>query len=78
MGVSRPVGRVLISRVRDLGATPPIYPDLRMRSRQFSALRGVSRADVHPMCTGGHSSVHGVVKALSTGSIPVFASYLPP
>jgi hypothetical protein len=26
-------------------------PDLRMRSRLFSALRGVSRADVHPMCT---------------------------
>jgi Phage integrase, N-terminal SAM-like domain len=48
--VGRPVGRVLISQVRDVGHAPPTCPDLRMRSHGFSSLRGVSRAHVQPMC----------------------------
>jgi hypothetical protein len=29
-----------------------------MRSRRFSALRGIYRANVHPMCTGRHACEH--------------------
>jgi hypothetical protein len=34
-------------------ALPCTGADLRMRSRRFSSLASVSRADVHAMCTGG-------------------------
>jgi hypothetical protein len=35
---------------------PGMVSDLRMRSRQFSALPGISRADVPPMCPGGRNT----------------------
>jgi hypothetical protein len=45
-------------------ALPRVYPDLRMRSRRFSALRGVSDADVQPMCKGGRRQISSVTAAL--------------
>jgi len=35
-----------------LDDAPGMTSDLRMRSRQFSALPGISRADVPPVCPG--------------------------